>query len=635
MRVCLSLYALGDIVARLSMPGSLYWYTGNDVEPMSAFDVSDTPHKALIHTYLFHRGTWMFQATVFSLHAFVAILYLLGICPKVFGPLLWFATMTMHGRQECFHDGSDKYFRNLLLWSCFVDSRKYPRKKEGSGAVDGNSNQKSSFGSKTNPSSSSTMTKLELSVGTVGYLFQIVLMYTGVIALRSRVRSSEWYDGTAVGIALNTSFGTRGIFVADMPWLCEILTYLGMFTEAVVPFLIFIISPRMKYGRMLLILCVWMIHSNIFLMFNLPQWCLFASIAPMLLTPKIVLDCVESALPTVASFLWGGSTAPPRPKSTSDSHNANMMVEGNGITASTSKGNWSTTRQRKAITTEQDDVSESKEGGSVPSTLEKNSTIANAPSKTQPSSVHVTGTSYLGLAGKVIGVLLLSYMCLEWLSTDGQLINSFDNGDIGQSIRFYQGWVMFKQPQRTNGHWFTVHAHAPAVGMDGEGNHKIMVDVNVLETLNTGRIITTTPEEMAAKTSTIPSCTTCLYPSWRYERYLHQQPARKTFNRHGVWPLSRHWCHMMRNMLRDEVRQNKLNVSLPATEDRDKKQFRVLDVDFSQLEVHTVAMGYSVQLPTDSSPSFTKRIRGEEVNVAIRCSTWEEFAVDTPDWVEV
>eukprot|EP00055_Hartaetosiga_balthica_P014729 m.82698 g.82698 ORF g.82698 m.82698 type:complete len:635 (+) comp8673_c0_seq1:114-2018(+) len=611
MRVCIGLYALGDLLARLAMPGSLYWYTGNDVEPMSTFAVGDSPHKATIHKYLFYRGTWEFQAAVFLVHFVIAMLYTLGIRPNFTGFLLWFATMTMHGRQECFHDGSDKYFRNLLLWSCFIDSsrsRSYKTDEKGDGAS-GNNEKKAS---------------LQVSIGTIGYIFQIVLMYAGVIAIRSRVPNSVWFDGTAVGIALNTSFATRNFFVANIPWLCNILTYFGIITEAIAPLLIFIVTPSMKYGRLAVILFVWAIHGGIFVMFNLPQWCLFASLAPIILTPSWILDWLDIVFPTVAHVIWGSSNVDAKDGNGKDGHrSSNTSTQPPSPPTDSARNELRQRVVKTKITTGTT--------GTTGSDNEQMPTI-EAKVKSRKSSEERAHKGHFHLFWKAVGVFLFAYMCHEWLSTDGNLIDSFDNGDIGQSIRFYQGWVMFRQPQKNNGHWFTVHAFAPAIGREDDGTHRIMVDVDVLETLNARRIITTTPAEMTSRTETIPSCTTCLYPSWRYERFLHQQPTLLEFKNNRIWPLSRHWCHMIRNMLTRDVSRQMVNATLPANDKHGERVFEVLDVDYSQLQLHTVVTGFKVVLPSSDNATFKKKIRKTEVDVTIKCTNWKEFEQDVKEW---
>eukprot|EP00729_Bicosta_minor_P026312 gene26312-15042_t len=114
-RLAIGIFAVLDLVGRAMM--GMEWYISSDQYPDNAWVLTeDTPHKSPIHQVLFYRGSYAFECSWFAVHAVVALTFTLGWWTDITSIALWFMTIVLHGRQEQFHDGSDKLFANLMLW---------------------------------------------------------------------------------------------------------------------------------------------------------------------------------------------------------------------------------------------------------------------------------------------------------------------------------------------------------------------------------------------------------------------------------------------------------------------------------------------------------------------------------------
>ena len=541
---------------------------------------------------------------VFAAHFVVAALFTLGWKPRLTSILLWLATVCMHGRQECFHDGSDKYFRNLLLWCCFMD-----------------------LSGKAQPRG-----QAQLSIGTVGYVLQVCLMYAGVIALRMR-GGSTWFNGTAVGYALGASFATKppaNTLIAN-PALCEYLSYGGLVGEAVIPVLILLSSNRTPWLRLAAVANVAAVHAGILFMFYLPQWSILATIATAFLLPSVFLDWLEHTVAAMQVLLGAAepssSTSSTATTATTTAA-ARMVGQKDKSPAPPSYADALTHGLRQRRAHDGGDNGSGNAHADNASTKTSNTTTSDSQGGGVEGSKALAGARWVG---HVLGVLLLCYMCHEWLATDAGVITSFDHGDIGQGLRFYQGWVMFANPTGYS-KWYTVSAQLPvhtdsasppqqhAAGKGAAATPEYaMVHVDVLASLQQGRLVLAAgDEELDARREQIPACTSCLYPSWRYERYLHKAQERRGrhLERKAVWPLTRHWCHMLQDIASSQMHAGTL-VTLNGT--------RVDHVYWGDVGIRTVVTLYGVSPPSAARPSFQRVLKGRDIDVTIKCFNWPEF----------
>lgn len=537
LRIFLGLYALMDIGARLAMPGGLHWYTGSDWDPHAVVHVSQTPHGAPPHKVLFYRGPLWLQAALFGLHACIAVAYTAGWGTRWTAWLLWLATASMHGRLEVFHDGSDKYFRNILLWSAFLplDAAFCYRPLGGGQLWPGTA-------------ASVSMPSVFTSIGTIGCVLQVALMYLGTITLRWR-HDARWFDGTAVYWSIRQSFAAQPpAFLASYPSLCAVMTYQGVVMETACALLLLLTSVDRPWGRTVSVLVIVCTHVGIYMMFYLPQWQLFAAGISVAFLPTATLD-------------WILGTSNQRPTASADALAASNGLEATsgadhqGVVAKELQSPSSarfrvTARTSRAV----DDVTSGMPQQSP--SLHISSPMASPSTGSGDSRDSARKCSRQPLRPwsplkKMVGGFLLCYMVYLWGATDGELYHPADDGDIGQILRFYQGWVMFVG-RAGSGRWDTymrvTGTVRPSGGLGGGGGGVGEDEAagervyDVLAGLRTGEW---TPLDAAgiAEQRTRPACVSCTYPGWRYERYMSQIPEKLWVEQdRSIKQLQKSWC---------------------------------------------------------------------------------------------
>lgn len=278
LRVLLGMLALADIHARLAM--GLEWYTSSDIEPSSAIHVTDTPHRSPLHEFLFFRGSARFQTAVFAVHIAIAVMYTLGCFTVVTAPALWLATVSMQGRNEAFLDGSDKFFRNVLLWTCFVP-------------LDGVFVLGHSWRRNMNTDRLRQRDGMVYGVGATGLSLQLPLMYLGTVAHRWHTGPCWWpLRGTAVFYAVNGVFASTPFatgVVAGYPHLTYLMTVGAIVAEVAVPVMILLSARRVRFRTVAVVAAV-LLQLSIQVLFCLPQWGAVASITAIVYLPPRVLD---------------------------------------------------------------------------------------------------------------------------------------------------------------------------------------------------------------------------------------------------------------------------------------------------------------------------------------------------------
>lgn len=470
------------------MPEGLHWYTGSDWDPMAAMDVDDTPHGAPPHKVLFFRGPVWLQGAIFTVHACVALAYTAGWRTRWTSWLLWLATVSLHGRNEFSHDGSDKYFRNLLLWSSFLPlgaSFYLPPPRAG----------------KRDPITAAAPTVFT-SLGTIGFTLQVALMYLGTIALRWR-KDERWFDGTAVYWSIRGSFAARPpSFLPSYPTLCALLTHMGVVMEIACALVLLSTTVKMTRARTFSVLIIVATHVGIAIMFYLPQWQSLAAGVSLTFLPSGLLDLVFGP-PAPLPIDPGTKTGT---EGTAASASYSMGVPGSCSTGLR-------TRHRGG-----DPAASATDGTAFPSAAPSTQEAAR-----QSRSTGHTGRRPLRPWSKpklAVAGFLLCYMLYQWGATDAGLYKAVDDGDIGQILRFYQGWVMF-------------------VGYKGSGTRDTFVRItatlhpktgddivyDVLAGLRTGAWQPLGRQDLE-RLEEKPACCSCEYPSWRYERYVSQFPSK-------------------------------------------------------------------------------------------------------------
>lgn len=135
-------------------------------------------------------------------------------------------------------------------------------------------------------------------------------------------------------------------------------------------------------------------------------------------------------------------------------------------------------------------------------------TPASDEPPTEESTQQAPQKSLLHKLRDVICFLLLCYMIMHFASKDLNLFSSPDDGNIGQAIRFYQGWQQYCLSQTEN-------FYPVIIGTALSNKQKIKLDI--LDAIKTGNWENNThlpdpnikPHDIAAQ-----------FPYWRYERFI-------------------------------------------------------------------------------------------------------------------
>lgn len=282
-------YLLYDIVSRLQHGRlSLLWYTSFPPEN-SFLHPNDTPHRSLIHRIWFYRGSEFNQIILFTMTFFLGMMFTLGYkCNTTMKIMLWMNVVAMQCRCMPPHDGSDTFFRHLLLWSIqlpvaevwSLDAVSKPRRPVQRNPCD-----------------------VQNYVAVYGMRLQIVFMYLGTVLSRTvdkygfkNMLKSPWLPPqlTAVHFALNSSFANRDFWLGDfvrtnLP-LSQVMTLLSMITETFGPLACLLFRCEYVYIPAFIL---WNLHFGLLIFMNLPNWQVIGMLTNALWIPSWVWDSLQ------------------------------------------------------------------------------------------------------------------------------------------------------------------------------------------------------------------------------------------------------------------------------------------------------------------------------------------------------
>lgn len=222
-RILLAGYVLLDLVFRLRELE--IFYTDYGAFPIeAAMYHPDAGPWHILSPYMYVGSTFGILC-LFVIHALFAIGLLVGWKTRLMTFLTWFMTLALQARNPLVLHSGDVYLRLLLLWSLFL-----PLGARWS--VDGAASE---LVARRLP-----VPKTALSLGTVGILLQIGLMYWFTVVLKS---APEWRrDFTAVYYALSIEqYATPiGQWLREIRWAMKPLTLLTIVLEAFGPVLAFL-----------------------------------------------------------------------------------------------------------------------------------------------------------------------------------------------------------------------------------------------------------------------------------------------------------------------------------------------------------------------------------------------------------
>jgi len=465
-RILAGTYLICDILSRLQHGRfSLLWYTSTE---NSFLLPDDTPHRSPVHRIWFYRGSEFFQLTLFAITFLLAISFTAGYkCNGVTKTLLWLNVVAMQCRCMPPHDGSDTYFRHLLLWSIQL-----PMSQVWSvDSARSNSNQQLPGKNKSNVQKSIHLRNLhhctiQNRAAVWGIRLQIVFMYLGTVMNRTidkyglAIYKSQWLPPqlTAVHYALNGSLATRECWLGDLVrtnlLVSQIMTLMAMLMEGFAPLFCLIMGDKTHIPAFFL----FKIHFGLLVLMNLPNWQIIGMIASVIWLPSWVWDDLQRSL----SLKYPNFVTPPRIPISQKSMQKKDMVPATNVSEGEMSGGVSfrNNRRRRPFLT----------------------------------------------------YFFLSYMVLDFAG-NRNWIRKFDQGDIGEFLRFSQYWVMFSGPGATT-------SQVMITGTLGDN-----ANVNVWEWIKSGNdkeIV-----DMEAFQKEILTNMTHVYPSPRIERAFADWPSKK------------------------------------------------------------------------------------------------------------
>ena len=446
-RIAFGAYLLADLYWRLQMPLGLYWYTDSRAEPRSVLWHGDSPHGWVVHRWLFERTGADLQMLLMGAHGLLAALFAGGVATGWVAPLLYLSTISLCGRSDFFNDGSDKLARNLSLINCFL-----PLSSVWTlGSFVPLTSKPGSEASSCSPR------ELIADFAICTFKLQLAFMYLAVTANRF-YSDAAWMpgEGSAIYYSLGANFAVTelGKVLMEYPLLCYAVamgTHLHELAIAACCFL----APSLTVALAALL------HVGISLMLFIPQF-----------------HCL--GVISVIPFLAG-----PSPFAFYAHDSQRLSTPESDVAFDPSIEKW------------------------VPPT---EASLASA-SSTKPSRSPLNNQLELRSFRRskiawVLLALLTSYMALNFTAVDLRVIPSLDEGDVGQALRFTQGWLMFGSIAR-RGDWFEVRAR-------WDGGLKA---VDVTRGLATGEWLVEDNPPMYPTRLRGPNPRTH-YHSWRLERFF-------------------------------------------------------------------------------------------------------------------
>ncbi len=468
-RILAGTYLIYDIISRLQHGRlSLLWYTSSGD---SFLDPDDTPHRSPIHRFWFYRGSESFQICLFVLTFLLGTSFALGYkCNVLSKTLLWLNVVAMSCRCMPPHDGSDTYFRHLLLWSIqlpvsqvwSVDAYIASKRKS-------NENKEKVLCSTMalNPGGISRINfDIENRAAVWGMRLQIVIMYLGTVFHRTidrfgvwKIHKSPWLPPqlTAVHFALNSSFSPRDCWLGDivrttLP-LSQFMTLTAMIMETFAPIGCLVLNDDYIHISAFIL---WKLHFGLLVLMNLPNWQFVGMFANVIWVPSWVWDTAQRRLSNRFPNVFN---PPVIPIST-------ISLKKKDIVSNAYVDDLN----------HKDETSLSKHGKESKQSFRRRS---------------------------LLSYFFLTYMLYDFAGNRGW-ITKVDNGDIGEFLRFSQFWVMFSGPPTKTGHVLATGT------IDGQQN------VNIWEWMKDDRKIEVV--DLDSFESNPWTNMTHVYPSPRIER---------------------------------------------------------------------------------------------------------------------
>lgn len=315
-RILLSVYILHDIFRRLEHGRlSLAWYYDQSSADDGYFlppilDPTDSPHGSPVHKLWFYRGSPQLQISIFTMTAFLAVLFGIGFHCQITSILLWLFMNGIQNRSPHLADGSDLYMRNMLLlctvcpigrvWSYDSISKRRGMSRAASiHKKDDDYNQEGTHVSASRQNDQENPYVIQ-SIGSLGCTLQVGLMYYGAVYRRFAGRMWMWPDLTAVFYVMNNGFATRQ-WAADLirghPQLSRYMTGAAMIAELTCPAACLLASCDGNSWRHIPAILLMLFHLSLFACMRLFNWQFMSILCCMIFIPSNVWDRLQLKAP--------------------------------------------------------------------------------------------------------------------------------------------------------------------------------------------------------------------------------------------------------------------------------------------------------------------------------------------------
>ncbi len=216
------------------------FYTSSGIAYPSVFTGNIFSNNTFSINFLSDNVT--FQTAVLVLGLIVSVLFTLGYFTKISTILLWIFVASLQNLNTLILQGGDDYIRMLLFWSMFlplgrrlsIDALHLSFLKENR----------------------------YFSVANLGLIFQIAFMYFFTAMLKDSPIWTTDYTAVYYALSLDTFRTPIGDILLNIRWLPSLLTFMAIWIERLVPFLI-LLPFYNQFTRILAVFLIINLHIGI------------------------------------------------------------------------------------------------------------------------------------------------------------------------------------------------------------------------------------------------------------------------------------------------------------------------------------------------------------------------------------
>ncbi len=262
----MGVFIIYDILHRL--PVLKIFYSDQGILTRSFF-INDLSHPWSFSLLLLN-GHPIFTYFFFATYALLAILFIFGVKPRLIAFLLWVFTISIHDRNWWVLNGGDDILKLYLFLLIFI------------------------------PSSKNDETKLNYSIWTFAYFFQVFLIYFTTVIFKS---SPEWrsdFTATELALGLDNFVSYIGVYLRNFPSLLKTLTIFSIGGEFIFSILLILGFLFFKKSYLIRYICVlWGLsfHSGLILLMTLGDFAFFCLAMWIALLPSQFWSSHLSRLP--------------------------------------------------------------------------------------------------------------------------------------------------------------------------------------------------------------------------------------------------------------------------------------------------------------------------------------------------